>query len=124
MKNTNPFSLQNLNVMKLSVQSLLHKIASATSRIATKFGIANYKRELTDLNPFSSRLLQRLSLTYQKRTANSQTTWTITPAIHSTASKHQALTFHEFSSNIENYQAINEARWNDELVKEILEIKS
>ena len=124
MKNTNHFSSMNLNVMKSLAQSLQHKIISVTSRTLTKFGIANYKRELTDLNPFSSRLLQRLSLTYQKRTANPQTTWTITPAVQSTCTTYQALTFHEFSSNIENYQAINEARWNDEMIKEILEIKS
>lgn len=125
MTNTKTSSLVKQKLTNLSVQFSQRRIVSETlSRVSTMLGIMNNKRELTDLNSFSSRLLQRLSLTYQKRTAHPQTTWTITPSIQSTADECTALTFHEFSSNIEHYQRVNEARWDDELVEEILSIKN
>lgn len=125
MKNTKTsFSMKN-KLTNLSVRFSQHRIVLAIcERLQMTFGIKNYKRELIDLNSFSSRLLQRLSSTYQKRTAHPQTTWTITPSIQSTADECTALTFHEFSSNIEHYQKVNNARWNDNLVEEILSIKN
>lgn len=117
MKKLSTYCSENEKFKNSWMQLLQNKIASVTSKILMKIGIGKWTNELTDLNPFSSRLLQRITLSYHNRTHHSQTTWTITPAIQQTADECQALTFQEFTDNLIEYKRINELRWNDELIK-------
>ena len=117
MKKLSTYFLENEKFKNSWMQLLLSRIASETSKMVSKIGIRIATNELTDLNPFSSRLLQRITLSYHNRIHHSQTTWTITPAIQQTADECQALTFQEFTDNLIEYKRINTLRWNDELIK-------
>lgn len=119
MKKLSIYSLLSNKFKNSLMQLSQSRIALETSKILMKIGIGKWTNELTDLNPFSSRLLQRITLSYHNRTHHSQTNWTITPAIKQTADFHQALTFQEFTDNLIEYKRINELRWNDELIKSI-----
>jgi hypothetical protein len=68
---------------------------------------------LTNLNEYSSTLLQRIGKNYQSHQKKSNFI-----CVYSSASAYN-LTHNEISANIEKHQKISELRWNDELIEYI-----
>jgi hypothetical protein len=68
---------------------------------------------LQNLNEYSSRLLLRLGKNYQSHQKKSNFV-----CVYSSANAYN-LTHNEISANIEKYQKISEARWNDNLIEYI-----
>ena len=76
-------------------------------------GIRLYKVELTNLNEYSTNLVQRITKNYQSHHKKSNFV-----CVYSSANAYN-LTHNEISANIEKCQKIAEARWNDQLIEYI-----
>jgi hypothetical protein len=68
---------------------------------------------LIDLKPYTSQLLQRIGRNYQHQQKKSNFV-----CVCSSANAYN-LTHNEVAANIEKYQKISEARWNDQLIEYI-----
>jgi hypothetical protein len=68
---------------------------------------------LTNLNEYSSTLLQRIGKNYQSHQKKSNFI-----CVYSSASAYN-LTHNEIAANIEKHQKISELRWNDDLIEYI-----
>jgi hypothetical protein len=76
-------------------------------------GMIIIKRELNNLNEYSTNLIQRLSKNYQHHQKKSNFV-----CVYSSANAYN-LTHNEVAENIEKCQKLSEARWNDELIEYI-----
>ena len=77
-------------------------------------GIQLVKRELTNLNEYSTLLTKRIGETYQNHPHKKSNF----VCVSSSASAYN-LTHNEISANIEKCQKLSEARWNDKLIEYI-----
>jgi hypothetical protein len=98
---------------KLKTQSLSHKTIGVIRELEHWIGMIIIKRELNNLNEYSTNLIQRLSKNYQPHQKKSNFI-----CVYSSASAYN-LTHNEISANIEKHQKISELRWNDELIEYI-----
>jgi len=71
------------------------------------------KRELNNLNEYSTNLIQQLGKNYQSQTKKSNFV-----CVYSSANAYN-LTHNEVADNIQKCQKLSEARWNDELIQYI-----
>ena len=93
--------------------SLSPKITMGIREMEHWFGMQLVKRELTNLNEYSSRLLQQIGKNYQSHQKKSNFV-----CVYSSANAYN-LTHNEVADNIEKCQKLSEARWNDELIEYI-----
>jgi hypothetical protein len=98
---------------KLKTQSLLHKIIGVIRELEHWIGMIIIKRELNNLNEYSTNLIQRLGKNYQSQQKKSNFV-----CVYSSANAYN-LTHNEVAENIEKCQKLSEARWNDELIEYI-----
>jgi hypothetical protein len=115
MKNTitQLHSFSKKTFKKLKMQSLSHKIIGAIRELEHWIGMIIIKRELNNLNEYSTNLIQRLSKNYQHHQKKSNFV-----CVYSSANAYK-LTHNEVAENIEKCQKLSEARWNDELIEYI-----
>lgn len=98
---------------KSKMQLLSPKIIMAIRELEHWIGMIIIKRELTNLNEYSTNLIQRLGKNYQSQQKKSNFI-----CVSSSANAYN-LTHNEISANIEKHQKISELRWNDELIEYI-----
>lgn len=90
------------------------KIIGAIREMEHWIGIQLVKRELTNLNEYSTLLIQRIGKTYQ----NHQQKKSSFVCVYSSANAYK-LTHNEISENIEKCHKLSELRWNDNLIEYI-----
>lgn len=115
MKNT---ITQHLSYLKAKlnsfwIQSCKPKIIGVIREMEHWLGIRFVKVELTNLNHYSTNLIQHLGKNYQSQTKKSNFV-----CVYSSANAYN-LTHNEISENIEKCQKLSEARWNDQLIEYI-----
>lgn len=93
--------------------SLSRKITMAIREMEHWFGMQLVNRELTNLNEYSSTLLQRIGKNYQSHQKKSNFV-----CVYSSANAYN-LTHNEVAANIEKCHKLSEARWNDGLIEYI-----
>jgi len=98
---------------QFKTQFLQPKIGGVIKRMEMLIGIQLVKRELIDLKPYTSQLLQRIGRNYQHQQKKSNFV-----CVYSSANAYN-LTHNEISDNIEKHQKLSEARWNDQLIEYI-----
>ena len=98
---------------KLKMQSLLPKIIMAIRELEHWIGMIIIKRELKNLNEYSTNLIQRFGRNYQNHQKKSNFV-----CVYSSANAYN-LTHNEVAANIEKCQKLSEARWNDNLIEYI-----
>ncbi len=98
---------------KLKMQSLSHKTIGVIRELEHWIGMIIIKRELNNLNEYSTNLIQRLSKNYQNQTKKSNFV-----CVYSSANAYN-LSHNEISENIEKCHKLSEARWNDNLIEYI-----
>ena len=115
MKNTFTQHLSYLNKTLSSfwMQSCTPKIIGVVREMEHWLGIRFVKVELTNLNHYSTNLLQRFGKNYQSHQKKSNFI-----CVSSSASAYN-LTHNEIAANIEKHQKLSEARWNDNLIEYI-----
>lgn len=115
MKNTimQLHSYSKATFKKLKTQSLSPKIIGVTRELEHWIGMIIIKRELNNLNEYSTNLIQRLSKNYQPQQNKSNFI-----CVYSSANAYN-LTHNEIAANIEKCQKLSEARWNDNLIEYI-----
>ena len=115
MKNTimQLHSFSKKTFMKSKMQSLSPKIIGVIRELEHWIGMIIIKRELNNLNEYSTNLIQRLGKNYQNQKKKSNFI-----CVYSSANAYN-LTHNEISANIEKCQKLSEARWNDDLIEYI-----
>jgi len=115
MKNTiaKQFYSSKKKLEHFKTQFLQPKIGGVIQRLEMLIGIQLVKRELIDLKPYTSQLLQRIGRNYQHHQKKSNFV-----CVYSSANAYN-LTHNEISANIEKCQKLSEARWNDQLIEYI-----
>jgi len=101
------------NLFKSKKLLLSHKIIGVIREMEHWIGIQLVKRELTNLNEYSTLLIQRIGKTYQNPQKKSNFV-----CVYSSANAYN-LTHNEVADNIEKCQKLSEARWNDNLIEYI-----
>jgi len=89
------------------------KIIGVIREMEHWIGIRIVRSELTNLNEYSSTLLQRIGKNYQSHQKKSNFV-----CVYSSANAYN-LTHNEISENIEKCHKLAEARWNDGLIEYI-----
>jgi len=95
------------------MQLLSPKIIMVIRELEHWIGVIIIKRELKNLNEYSTSLIQRITKNYQSHHKKSNFV-----CVSSSASAYN-LTHNEISANIEKHQKLSEARWNDNLIEYI-----
>ena len=98
---------------KSKMQSLSPKIIMVIRELEHWIGMIIIKRELKNLNEYSTNLIQRITKNYQSQQKKSNFV-----CVYSSANAYN-LTHNEISANIEKCQKLSEARWNDQLIEYI-----
>ena len=98
---------------KSKMQSLSPKIIMVIRELEHWIGVIIIKRELKNLNEYSSNLIRRIGRNYQNQQKKSNFV-----CVSSSANAYN-LTHNEVSANIEKCHKLSEARWNDELIEYI-----
>ena len=106
------FSFQKTS-MKFKKLLSSPKIIGAIREMEHWIGMRIAPLELTNLNEYSSTLLQRIGKNYQSHQKKSNFI-----CVYSSANAYN-LTHNEVSANIEKCQKLSEARWNDQLIEYI-----
>jgi hypothetical protein len=106
------FSFQKTS-MKFKKLLSSPKIIGAIREMEHWIGMRIAPLELTNLNEYSSTLLQRIGKNYQSHQKKSNFI-----CVSSCANAYN-LTHNEISANIEKHQKLSEARWNDQLIEYI-----
>ena len=106
------FSFQKIS-MKFKKLLSSPKIIGVIREMEHWIGIRIVRSELTNLNEYSSTLLQRIGKNYQCQQKKSNFV-----CVSSSASAYN-LTHNEVSANIEKHQKLSEARWNNQLIEYI-----
>jgi len=99
--------------MKFKKLLLSPKIIGVIREMEHWIGIRIVRSELTNLNEYSSTLLQRIGKNYQHPHKKSSFV-----CVSSCANAYN-YSHNEISENIEKCQKLSEARWNDELIEYI-----
>ena len=89
------------------------KIIGVIRELEHWIGMIIIKRELNNLNEYSTNLIQRLGRNYQPHHKKSNFV-----CVYSSANAYN-LTHNEVSANIEKCHKLSEARWNDQLIEYI-----
>ena len=110
---TKPLGYLQKNLFNLKKLLSSPKIIGVIRETEHWIGIQLVKRELTNLNEYSTLLIQRIGKTYQSQQKKSNFV-----CVSSSASAYN-LTHNEISANIEKHQKLSEARWNDQLIEYI-----
>ena len=115
MKNTftQLHSFSKATFKKFKTLSSSPKIIMAIREMEHWIGMIIIKRELNNLNEYSTNLIQRLGKNYQSQQKKSNFV-----CVYSSANAYN-LTHNEVAENIEKCQKLSEARWNDELIEYI-----
>jgi len=115
MKNTNAKHHFYLEKTSMKFKKLLSspKIIGVIREMEHWIGMRIAPLELTNLNEYSSTLLQRIGKNYQSHQKKSNFI-----CVYSSASAYN-LTHNEIAANIEKHQKISELRWNDDLIEYI-----
>ena len=115
MKNT--ITKKSFSFLKMSynLRKLLssRKITTAIRELEYWIGMPLLKRELTNLNEYSTRYIQRITKNYQSHQKKSNFI-----CVSSCANAYN-YSHNEISANIEKCQKLSEARWNDNLIEYI-----
>ena len=97
----------------LWIQSCKPKIIGVAREMEHWLGIRFVKVELTNLNHYSTNLIEQIGKNYQSQQKKSNFV-----CVSSSASAYN-LTHNEVAANIEKCQKLSEARWNDGLIEYI-----
>ena len=95
------------------IQSCKPKIIGVAREMEHWLGIRFVKVELTNLNHYSTNLIEQIGKNYQSQQKKSNFV-----CVYSSANAYN-LTHNEISANIEKCQKLSEARWNDNLIEYI-----
>lgn len=115
MKNTitNLRSYSNKTAKKFRKLLSSPKIIGVIEELEHWIGMPIVKRELTNLNEYSTALSKRIGKNYQSQQKKRNFI-----CVSSSASAYN-LTHNEISANIEKHQKLSEMRWNDNLIEYI-----
>ena len=94
------------------IQSCKPKIIGVAREMEHWLGIRFVKVELTNLNHYSTNLIEQIGKNYQSHKKSNFV------CVSSSANAYN-LTHNEVAANIEKCQKLSEARWNDELIEYI-----
>lgn len=94
------------------IQSCKPKIIGVAREMEHWLGIRFVKVELTNLNHYSTNLIEQIGKNYQSQKKSNFV------CVSSSASAYN-LTHNEVAANIEKCHKLSEARWNDQLIEYI-----